>query len=756
MSFYQENLSNDNTQRESIQLDKTTMGYKMVDFEGHINIIYVVEQNGYSECIKIATGVECKITKKGNEMGYIIRGGYILDKDILKSNLKYNIILSESNTTHYDLYKDPITNDPITNDMLDNIYKNIDYITDIIKNYKNILFICGDYPGYGGAATNCDKLQTHFSQYCNTYTIYYNFENDINKKITRNTRYRIIEEKNIKQVLKTLEFKPDMIILKNSVSVNIKSIYSCPVLFFVPGIYQNKLNKYYTELKTKEDHDQYINNTILTQIKNSDYAFSNSYHTQAILNTVYNMKTYIFYTTFVPYYRNKIEHNSNWDSRKYKYGIIMSDFKRTIKNMNKSLAFLKGKSDVLLVGANSSMYKKYGFKCIEYVDNKHIDLYYTQIKYLVQDSYFESCSNVKVEAVFNGCKIHTIKTRPVIKTHHAIVISSTQYPGYGGAATNAYELIKEFRRNNYNVCGVFFHNDLTINKDPDNIGGIFLYSYKYNENIVKFETIQYLKRAPTVCLAKNYLAPYYCKQIFKCHTTYLLSGINHFRLYYPGISAQGLLGDDFIVNEKFDEEIHTLSIVDDVVINSELTNNIFRKIYPEYTHKIKGVVDTTNKIKKLPLLEKTNDIIIVCSKLTRINKNNSFLINVLKNELFDKYNKIIVGQHYSKFIDIPNTQCYGLTNHTDTITAMNKSKILLFPSLFDSNSNTIREAYHHNCMPLITRNIGFSELYPDYLVCESYDEEEWVRKLLYLLTNYDDIKDTRINYSDTFSVDDLL
>ena len=47
MSLYQENLSNDNTQRESIQLDKTTMGYKMVDFEGHINIIYVTYRNPY-------------------------------------------------------------------------------------------------------------------------------------------------------------------------------------------------------------------------------------------------------------------------------------------------------------------------------------------------------------------------------------------------------------------------------------------------------------------------------------------------------------------------------------------------------------------------------------------------------------------------------------------------------------------------------------------------------------------------------------
>ena len=84
-----------------------------------------------------------------------------------------------------------------------------------------------------------------------------------------------------------------------------------------------------------------------------------------------------------------------------------------------------------------------------------------------------------------------------------------------------------------------------------------------------------------------------------------------------------------------------------------------------------------------------------------------------------------------------------LTNHTDTINAMNKSKILLFPSLFDSNSNTIREAYYHKCLPLITRNIGYSELYPPHLVCDTFNKTEWTEKLLYLLLNYEDIKDTK-------------
>ena len=151
-----------------------------------------------------------------------------------------------------------------------------------------------------------------------------------------------------------------------------------------------------------------------------------------------------------------------------------------------------------------------------------MDSYYRRIKYIVQDSYYESCSNVKIEGLFNGCRM-----KPVI------VISSTQYAGYGGAATNSYQLIKHFRKQGFNVAGVFFHNTLDVDYDPDNIGGIFLYGYKYDATKVKSEVIDYLQIEPTLCLAKNYLAPQFCKEIFGCFTIYLVSGINHFRLYFP-------------------------------------------------------------------------------------------------------------------------------------------------------------------------------------------------------------------------------
>jgi hypothetical protein len=77
---------------------------------------------------------------------------------------------------------------------------------------------------------------------------------------------------------------------------------------------------------------------------------------------------------------------------------------------------------------------------------------------------------------------------------------------------------------------------------------------------------------------------------------------------------------------------------------------------------------------------------------------------------------------------------------------MAKSKVLLFPSLFDANSNTIREAIYYNCLPLITKNIGFYEAFPDFLICKSYTNDEWSSKLIYILENYDVLKDTRFNF----------
>ena len=169
---------------------------------------------------------------------------------------------------------------------------------------------------------------------------------------------------------------------------------------------------------------------------------------------------------------------------------------------------------------------------------------------------------------------------------------------------------------------------------------------------------------------------------------------------------------------------------------------LFKKIYSNYLNKIHTYPIDTSSINDINYVNyiKEYDIIICCSNLKRVEKNNRFLINILKNPIFDKYKKCIIGENNNDFLSIPNSICLGLVEQKKSIEYLSKSKLLLFPSLFDANSNTVREAVHTNCFPLITHNIGFSELFPDYLICDTYTESEWTNKILYVLENYNTLK----------------
>jgi glycosyltransferase involved in cell wall biosynthesis len=637
------------------------------------------------------------------------------------------------------------TLDIINNHNLTNIYKNIDDFSKFIEPYKNVLFICSDYPGYGGAATNCENLSKYYAKTHNVKSIYWTYSHE--KDIINNNSdlYTIVSSSKIQSTLETLTFKPDVIILKNSLVCDLTKIFKCPTIFLIPGIYKNHLSVHYTELDSIEKQNTFINQSTLTQIRKSTYSFCNSSHTQDILKKWYKLDTHLFCSAFIPFYGETLLDDPNFHNRKYDYGLVVSDFNRKIKNVKKSIDSLKGKENVILIGKGSSKYNSHGFECVELVDIDKMTSYYKQIKYIVQDSHFESCSNVMVEAMFNGCKMK------LKYSELNVVVSSTQYPGYGGAATNAYQIIKFLRQNGVNTAGVFFHETITnINYDPEEIGGIYLYNFrKYDKDKIRSDVKSYLKIEPNYCLAKNYRAPYICKEIFNCYTVYLVSGINHFS-HYVTKSAEDILNPNFIIDKEIPEEIHCNTICDNIVLNSKLSYDIFNKLYPAFQNKIHpSIVDTTNCINIQPHISnnsKEYDIVIACSRLDRVDKNNLFLIDILKNSKFDKFKKLIIGNNYDKFKNIPNVQCVGLCDQITCIEYMAKSKVLLFPSLFDANSNTIREAIYYNCLPLITKNIGFYEAFPDFLICKSYTNDEWSSKLIYILENYDVLKDTRFNF----------
>ena len=286
---------------------------------------------------------------------------------------------------------------------MNNIYSNIDQFSKFIKPYKNILFICADYPGYGGAATNCDHLCAFYSKTHNVKALYWTFTKSEPIYVSK-AKYHIVSKNRLESSLKSMSFKPDLIILKNAVHINLARLFKCPVIFLVPGIYKNHLNVNYTELDTIEKQNEYINQATLLQIKTSTRSFCNSSHTQTILEKWYGLKTDIFCASFVRYYEKKIPIDPKFEGRKYDYGLIVSNFDRTIKNIDGCINYLKDKKKVILIGNGSAKYKSYGFECVELVDHDKIVQYYQSIKYIVNKSFYESCSNVVIEGLFHGCR----------------------------------------------------------------------------------------------------------------------------------------------------------------------------------------------------------------------------------------------------------------------------------------------------------------------------------------------------------------
>ena len=211
---------------------------------------------------------------------------------------------------------------------LELIYNNVnDFTSNIIENYKNILFICGDYPGYGGAATNCFRLQRYFKRdNTNTFGFYFNFKKGENAKYEKHEEYIIDDIDKLGSII----FQPDLIILKSPCSFDLKNRFQCPVYYLVGGIYTNDLDKYYYDISTLEEQNKYINHNVLEQIKKYDKTYVNSYHTQEILLQWYNIKTDLFLSSFISHSKN-IFKDPHFNARKYEFGLIVSNFNRKIK-----------------------------------------------------------------------------------------------------------------------------------------------------------------------------------------------------------------------------------------------------------------------------------------------------------------------------------------------------------------------------------------------------------------------------------------
>ena len=163
----------------------------------------------------------------------------------------------------------------------------------------------------------------------------------------------IVNQSDIINSFKFIPFIPDLIFLKTPVNIDLKKYFNCKILFSIGGIYKNTLDKFYNNLTSKE-HYNYVNNSVIEQLKYSDIIFTNSSLTKDLLKKYHNTDCYLFYSNFINYY-NKFIINNNNNERKYEYGLIVSNFNRPIKNINNIIKFLKNKKNVILIGENSDI-----------------------------------------------------------------------------------------------------------------------------------------------------------------------------------------------------------------------------------------------------------------------------------------------------------------------------------------------------------------------------------------------------------------
>ena len=603
----------------------------------------------------------------------------------------------------------------INNDILLNINKNIDYFDKFINKYKNILFICGDYPNYGGAATNCDHLENYYkNKGHNTYSYYHDY-----KKIDINN----------------INFKPDVIILKSFIKINLKDKFKCPIIYLIGGIYKNELDKYYFDIHKKEEQDKYINISVINQIKNSDYSFSNSSHTQEILKKYYNLDTGLFYSSFVQFKDKNGIIDDNFVNRKYDYGLIVSNFDRKIKNIDKSIDFLKNKKNVILIGKNSNKYISYGFECVDLINNNEMINYYKNIKYIVQDSFYESCSNVKIEGLFYGCEMY----------FDSITLISENTNGFGGFGTLAYQFFNLLT--NYNIDTKLLYLNISneeyesINKlNEPRIKGYYLNNYypflnsifyniknnNYDENkINKFKEFyieNFDKKTKIICLTPLSLS--------------LISLIFPYKniIYYCG--SMMIDYDKLNYKKSIFEQPNLFKYTDNF---SNILNNI--KTYGTSKLSCNYINHTTNNITEMlscPFIVKKNidfnikkkyDLIFISSDITRKDKNFDLAYKIFK--IYPNLNKIIIGKN-SNNIKLPNCETYEFLSNNDVLLKLNETKICLITSIKDMGPGVFFESIQNLCIPLISYNCGYSYNYKYTL---SFDFDEWKNKIDELMIN---------------------
>lgn len=291
---------------------------------------------------------------------------------------------------------------------------------------KKIIFASGDFPLFGGAATNVYALTKWLNSKENFKAITvvaYGLALSLDKLDPHNTGcvYHIQDWKqdNIKNdIIKYLDGEPDTIYIKKSIVghylkllfPNSKFFYILSSVIFSEYDWKNKDK---TALYTEE-----IIPKIIRDLTFTDKIIANSKLSQSILlNFNKNTNVNIAYTSFIINNRNKhafLELNNNidehWKNRKYDIGFASSCCNRDVKNIKLFIDIITNQQfndkQKLIVGKNSQQYNNIkNCTCFDILHHDDLMKQIKNTKLIIITSHYESLSNFMIEAINSGCNI---------------------------------------------------------------------------------------------------------------------------------------------------------------------------------------------------------------------------------------------------------------------------------------------------------------------------------------------------------------
>lgn len=329
-----------------------------------------------------------------------------------------------------------------------------------------------------------------------------------------------------------------------------------------------------------------------------------------------------------------------------------------------------------------------------------------------------------------------------------ILICSTQFPGYGGGATNSYNIHKFLQWMGFvNTYVVFFVHDKFYNMEgfdynPEKLNNVMCYNRKDIDYKAFVETVN-STGSPDILLCKNIWAARVIPPLFDCAKVYLVSGSASLTEMFKTDNNICYSDVDISKSAQNAQEVDAINLNDYVMCNSEISYAVTKNIYDAILHDKCGRLYTTYvtslcTTQNYDFSNKTNciDVAYLASNFDRSIKGKSTFEKIAHQ--CEKRNMsitfLVVGDNYDT-LDLPVSDritFYKMSKvcNSRVIELLFNTKVLLVPSLYEACPNIMHEALSCGTNVLTSRNVGSHEILDEGCIVNSYhDVDEWCDKI---------------------------